>query len=110
MNKYIPCKYKCNFHGKKCNSDQKWNKQLCLRECKSPRKHNARASTCKSCKYLKSIIRDSVILCDEIIELTKTFPTKTTSTKTVPTSFKEKKITCKIKNFYILLTFLLILT
>ena len=38
---------------------------------------------------------DSVITCDEIIDVEKT-------------NFNEKNITCKTQNFYILLTFLLI--
>ena len=41
---------------------------------------------------------DSAIMCDEIIE----------ETKTIPTNFNEKNISCKIQNFYILLSFLLI--
>ena len=43
-----------------------------------------------------------MITCDGIIEETKTIPTKT-----VPTNFNEKKVNCKTKNFFILLTFLL---
>ena len=43
-----------------------------------------------------SIDDDSVIMCDEIIK----------QTKTIPTNFNEKNITCKIQNF--LLVFLLI--
>ena len=39
-----------------------------------------------------------MITCGEIIE----------ETKTVPTKFNERKITCKTKKFNILLTFLLI--
>ena len=38
--------------------------------------------TCKNGKYLGSIIGNSVITCDEIIEVTKTVSTKTTTTKT----------------------------
>ena len=56
------------------------------------------ACSCKNGKYLASIIDDSVVTCDEIIE----------ETKTVKTNFNEKNIICKTKNFYILLTFLLI--
>ena len=41
---------------------------------------------------------DSAFMCDEIIE----------ETKTIPTNFNEKNISCKIQNFYILLAFLLI--
>ena len=47
-------------------------------------------------KYLASIIIDSAIMCDEIIEWT------------VPTNLNEKKATCKTQNLYILLAFLLI--
>ena len=45
---------------------------------------------------------DSVITCDEIIE------SYDKETKTVPTNFNEKNITCRTPNFYILLAFLLI--
>ena len=50
-------------------------------------------------KYLESIIDDSVITCDEIIE----------EIKSIPKNINEKKITCKTKTFYILLVFLLII-
>ena len=46
---------------------------------------------CENGKYLASVIDNSVVMCDEIIEKTKTVPTSSTSTY-----------------FYILLTFLLI--
>ena len=61
-------------------------------------------STCngKSGKYLATIMNDSAIMCNEIIE---SYDKKT---KTVPTNFNEKNITCKTQNFYILLSFLLI--
>ena len=60
-------------------------------------------ATCnyKNGEYLASVIADSVIICDEIIDTTKTVPTKTALTTTVP-----KKSTST--NFYILLTLLLI--
>ena len=51
---------------------------------------------CKNRKYLASNINDSVIICDEVTE------------KTIQTNFNEKKATCKMQNFIILLTFLLI--
>ena len=41
--------------------------------------------SCKNGKYVGSITDDSVIMCDEIIEETKTIPTKSTSTETVLT-------------------------
>ena len=49
---------------------------------------------------------DSVIMCDEIIYAEAKSNDK--ETKTIPTNFHEKNITCKIQNCYILLVFLLI--
>ena len=58
---------------------------------------NTTTCSCKSGKYLASIIDDSVVMCGEIKE----------ETKTVPTNFNEKKKgTFKTRNFYILLPFL----
>ena len=59
---------------------------------------NPAAYSCKNGKYLASIIDDSIVTWDEIIE----------EIKAVPTNFNEKNITCKMQNFYILLAFLLI--
>ena len=47
--------------------------------------------------YLESIINDSVVACDEVIE-----PTKITAI-----CFGDKNTTCKIDNVYILLAFVL---
>ena len=68
------CKCKPNFDGRRCNSDQKLINNKCRCECK---KHNicetdcicnpARCS-CENGKCLASIIDDSVITCDEIID------------------------------------------
>ena len=57
---------------------------------------------CEIGKHLESITGDSVITCDEIIQVTKTVPTKTIPiktiiTKTVSTNFNEEKVTCKMK-------------
>ena len=57
---------------------------------------NPNTCICKIRKYLASNIDDSVIMCNEVIE------------KTIQTNFNEKKATCKMQNFIILLTFLLI--
>ena len=52
-------------------------------------------------KYLASIIDNSVITCDEIIDAeVKSYDEKT---KTVTTSFNEKNVICKTKNLSILL-------
>ena len=56
---------------------------------------------CENQKYLASVMDDSVIICDEVIESYE-------ETKTIPTNFGEKKVTCKTQHFYILLAFLLI--
>ena len=45
---------------------------------------------------------DSAITSDEFIE------SYDKETKSIPTNFNENKTTCKIRNFYILLAFLLI--
>ena len=62
---------------------------------------------CENGKYLERITDNSVITCDEIIELartvpTKNIPTKTISKKFVPTSFNKNKKTAKqnISIFY----------
>ena len=47
---------------------------------------NPATCSCKNGKYLASIIDDSVITCDEVINTTKTF-----ATKTIPTDSKKKK-------------------
>ena len=67
-----------------CEKDYIWNPATC---------------SCENAKYLASIIDDSVITCDKIID---------EETKTVTTNFNEKNAICKTKNFSISLTFLLI--
>ena len=62
---------------------------------------NPARCSCKNGKYLASIIDDSVIMCDEIIEETKIVSTKTVSANGI-------KLICTTKIFYILLAFLLI--
>ena len=44
---------------------------------------------------------DAAIVCDEVIYADD-------ETKTIPTNFNEKKVTCKMQTFYTLLAFLLI--
>ena len=56
--------------------------------------------SCENGRFLASIMDDSAIMCDEVIE------SYAKETKTVPTNFNEQK-TCRTKNFYILLEFLL---
>ena len=58
---------------------------------------NPATCSCENEKYLESIIDDSEITCDEIIE-----------SYDEEINFNEKKPTSKPQNFYILLAFLLI--
>ena len=53
-------------------------------------------------RYLESIMDDSAITCDEIIE------SYNEETKSILTNFDERKATSKTQNLYILLAFLLI--
>ena len=105
LTKHISCQCKCKFDGRKCNSNQWWNNDKCQCECK---KHhicgkdyiwNPAPCNCKNGKYLASIIDNSVITCDKIINA---------KTITIPTNFNEKNAIYNTKNFYILLVFLLI--
>ena len=72
----------CKVDGRKCNSNQKWNKYRCER--KNPKEHhmckkdyicNPATFSCENGTYLSIIIDDSVIMCDEIVETKKTVPT-----------------------------------
>ena len=66
------CKWK--FDEKKCNSNQKWNKNKCWCECK--KRHicekeciwNPATCSSRKRKYLASIVDNSVITCDGIID------------------------------------------
>ena len=67
---------------------QKSKKPPCIqKECIC----NLSTCTCKNVKYLRSIIGDSVITCDEITEVTKIIPTKTTLVKNCSKKFKRNK-------------------
>ena len=92
LTKYISYKCRCEFDGKKCNSNQKWNNDKCWCECKNRKKKkhcackrdyiwNPATCSCQNVKNLASIIDDSVITCDKIMG----------ETKIVPTNFSEKK-------------------
>ena len=86
---YISCECKCRFDRRKCNSDQLWNNDKYQCECKQRNlcgKDNIwNSATCshENGKYLASIMDDSVITCDKIIELCDD-----------ETNFNEKKATC----------------
>ena len=71
----ISCECKCKFDGRKCHSDQWWDNDKCWCECK---KHhicdvwNPSTGSCENGKYLASIMDDSMIICDEIIDVKET--------------------------------------
>ena len=102
-------KYHVNVNvidDRKCNSNEYWNEDKCWWECKNKKKHrvcekdyvwNPAACSCENIKCVESV-DDSWITRDEVIN----------TTKTVPTNFEEKKVICKIKILFNLITFLLI--
>ena len=69
-----------------CEKDYVWNPATC---------------NCENGKYLASIMEDSTITCNEVIE------SYDEEIKIIPTNFNEKKVVCK--SFYILLAFVLII-
>ena len=108
LTKHTSCECRCSFKRRKWNSNQRRNKDNWC-QCKNKIKHrvcekgsiwNPATCSCENGKYVGSFIDDSVISCDEIIgkkkRTSKTLLTKSTSTKS------------NSKDFYILLTFLLI--
>ena len=105
--KDISCECKCIFDGRKCNLDQWWNNNKCRCECKKnyvcekDYVWNPATCNCENGKYLESIMDDSAIICDEVVDADD-------ERKPILTNFNEKKVTCKTQNFYILLAFLLI--
>ena len=65
---------------------------------------NPATCTCENGKYLASIMDDSVIICDEVIE------SYDEEIKTITTNFDEKNIICRAQNLYILVFVSLIIT
>ena len=111
LKKHTTRKCKCKFDGTKYNSDQKWNngKYWCEYKkfyiCEKDYIWNPAAWSCKNNKYLASVIDDSVITCDEIIDAeAKPFGRKT---KSFQVNLNEKNKICETKSFCILLIFLI---
>ena len=67
-----------------CEKDYVWNPSAC---------------NCENRKYLASVMDDSVITRDKVIE------SYNEKIKTVATNFNDKNMTSKAKNFYILQVF-----
>ena len=60
---------------------------------------NPTTCSCESGRYVKGVVDDSVIKCDEIIEITKSNMTKTALAKSIPASFKLKQGDLKNEKF-----------
>ena len=68
------CECKCKLDGRNCISDQWWSNHKCRSECQ--KRHvcekdyvwNPATCNCENGKYLASIMDDSAIRRDEIIE------------------------------------------
>ena len=97
--KHISCKCKCKFDSRKFDSNRNCNKDKC--RCKNPTKTLCvqtnyiwypSSCTCENGKYLESIIADSLITCDEIIEVTKTVLTKLFQQKLLQQEFFQQKL------------------
>ena len=91
------------FDQRKCNSNQWWNNDKCRCKCKKRRvcekDHiwNPVTCSCENGKYLASIMYNSAITCDEIIE------SYNEEAKTFPTNFNKKMQHVKQENsiFYL---------
>ena len=107
LKKQISCECECRFEGRKCNSDQWWNNDKCWCECKKRNVcekdsvWNRATCNCQNGKYLASIMDNSAIICDKIIEAeVKSYDEAKSNdeeTKPSPTNFNEKNITYKKK-------------
>ena len=101
MAKHISCDCECKFNSTACNSNQKWNNDKCQCEYKKyltfekDRSWNATICICENSRYLKSVVDNSVILCDEIINVTASVSTNVTSTVSIIPN--DKKLTCEKK-------------
>ena len=60
---------------------------------------NPATCSCKNCKYLASIIDDWVITCDEITDADAEAKSYDDESKTIPTNFYEKNVTCTTIKF-----------
>ena len=40
LTKHISSECTCKFHGKKCNSNQRWNNNKCWCQCQNPKNHH----------------------------------------------------------------------
>ena len=109
LTKHISCEYNYKCDGRKCNSNRWWDNDKC--RCEGKKHHICEEDyiwkpaicSCEDGKYLASIIDNSVITCDEIIDSDVEAKSYDEERKTI-----LKNIIFETKSFYILLAFLLI--
>ena len=95
LSKHISCKCQCKFEGRKHNYHQCWNSNKCWCECKKrhvwEKDYVWNPATCnfENEKNLASIMDDSEITCNEVIE-----------SKDEETNFNEKKKPVKWEFLY----------
>ena len=88
----ILCECKCKSDGTKCNSNQYWNNDKCRCEfkkvyvCEKNYAWNPAKCVCKNGKYLASIMDESAITCDEVMN------SYDEEIKTIPTNFNDKNL------------------
>ena len=103
LTKHISCECKCKFNGRNCNSDQWWNNDKCRCEykkrhiCKKDLVCNPATCNCENEKYLASIMDDSRIMCDEIIDSHAKLSPKDDEKETNCNKKKKKKQLVKRK-------------
>ena len=109
LTKHLSCECKCRFDGKneiQINGEITINVDVSVEKFMYVKKNeyvwNLSKCICESEKYLASIMDDSMITYDGVINL---YDEKI---KTIPTNFYEKKVTCKTQKIFVLLAFLLI--
>ena len=84
--KHILCDCEYKFNSKTINSNHKWNNDKFQCECKwyHARKEdyswNPSALICVNSRYLKSIADESVVVCNEVINVTDSVSTNVTNT------------------------------
>ena len=75
VTKDISCEFKCKLDERKCNLDQWWNNDICPCKCKSHHicekeyVWDTALWSCGNGQYLTNIMYDSVIMCDDIIDV-----------------------------------------
>ena len=98
LTKHISCECKCKFDGKnvvQINGGTTINVDMSVKNVVYVKKYyvwNPATQSCENGKYCTSIMGDSAITCDEIIDMILPMMKKT---KTIPADFNEKKATCK---------------